>query len=119
MRTYSDDVLTQIQHLWERTPESATTIGRRFGLNKNQVIGIAHRRAWVSFVKGDGGKMAKRPHRTMNDRLDEVWAAFKAKMADLEPRPSHFVRGRHPLDVPESESPRRIVRYALPRSSAR
>lgn len=42
--------LAHLQSLWETADLSAEKIGAKYGLNKNQIIGLAHRKKWVKFA---------------------------------------------------------------------
>lgn len=108
-RKRTPEIEAAIRVLWEETDEWASKIGQRYGMTKNAVIGVAHRRQWEA---------RRVTYRTMDQRLDEVWATFKAKIKELEPQPSHYVRGNHPLDVHEGESPKKKARFVFHRSSA-
>lgn len=45
--TLSEEQLQEARRLWTEEPTTATEIGLRFGVSKNTIIGLAHRRGWL------------------------------------------------------------------------
>ncbi len=68
-----------IRVLWEETPQTAAQIGALHGVTKNVVVGRAYRRGW------EARRLARRPHRTIHDRLDAHWAKLDKVLAETEP----------------------------------
>lgn len=70
----------EAQILWETTEISAREIALKFGVSKNTLLGVAHRRDW----RERGGTRSEPPPRTLHDRLDVIWAKFEKQMAECK-----------------------------------
>ena len=62
--------------LWSAGELSAAEIGRKFGVTKNTIISLAHRRVWIRLADGSA--------RTLDDRLDAVWTKFRATLKECD-----------------------------------
>lgn len=68
---------TKARELWETRPDlTAEAIGERYGMSRNAIIGIAHRRRWA---------MRGNPHEpepeTLFDRMDALERKVNAALA--------------------------------------
>lgn len=70
---YSADILREMQDLWEEGDLTALEIGKKFGLSKSTVLGLAHRHEWSP--RGEPGRIPTTlPQRmdALNARMDQV-----------------------------------------------
>lgn len=58
---WTDDLLAAVKHAWEKTSDSASVIGVKFGLTKGQVIGKAYRKGWVKKAGKVGRPRTRKP----------------------------------------------------------
>ena len=56
---WTDAVIAELKHAWEKTTESASSIGRRFGTSKGAIIGKARRMGLQKFFRHKPGPVAK------------------------------------------------------------
>ena len=73
MAKHPPETLDAVRQLWEETDLSASEIGRRLGLNKNVVIGMARRCYWF--------RNAPRPT-TLAERMDALHADLDRVLAE-------------------------------------
>jgi hypothetical protein len=48
MTIWSDERAAEIKKVWDTKDHSAAEIGRMFGVSRNVIIGLAHRRKWAA-----------------------------------------------------------------------
>jgi len=69
----------EAEALWDEGKLSAAEIAAKFGVTKNALLGIAHRRDWST-----RGQLGKYPPRTLDDRLDALHAKFDATLKECK-----------------------------------
>ena len=69
----------EAEALWDEGELSASEIAAKFGVTKNTLLGIAHRRDWSP--RGIGKHEAVR---TLNDRLDALHAMLDATLVECK-----------------------------------
>ena len=112
--TWTDERVKLLTHLWEEVGLTATQIGQRIGLNKNQVIGKVHRlklksraspimeRLWtqerIATVKklkardmgsGDIGKAMGLEPRSVYDQVTRLNRQRRESLAKIYPQKKH------------------------------
>ncbi len=85
----SPEIEQRIRVLWEETPQTARAIAAEYGMSRCALMGVAHRRGWVSFNAGKGGWYSKA--RTMDDRLAAHHAKLDRVLAETAPTSGHYL----------------------------